>query len=155
MLPADEIDTLGLARQVAALAWRSTENGPDILLVTSRISRHWLLPKGWPMPGKIDCQSALQEAFEEAGVEGTAGEQPIGTYRYDKILKNGSAVPCLVDVFALHVTDLLDDWPESAQRERRWFNVLSAAEQVAEPDLARFLRQCEALLPAIRLAPAL
>jgi len=143
---AAEPDAPEPAQQVAALAWRQVESGVDLLLVTSRISGRWLLPKGWPMAGLSAVESAMQEAFEEAGVWGRPGEQPLGSYRYDKILKDGSAVPCSVDVYAFRSMGLLDEWPEKTQRKRRWYSASAAAEQVTEPDLARFLRECEGLL---------
>ena len=141
-----EVGNVEPARQVAALAWRLAETGVDVLLVTSRISGRWLLPKGWPMQDLTAAQSAAQEAFEEAGVRGEAVEQPIGCYRYDKVLKDGSVLPCHVDVFAIHTGGLLDDWPEKMQRQRRWYSAPAAAKMVTEPDLARFLRDCEGLV---------
>lgn len=141
-----DVDTVEPARQVAALAWRAAEAGVDVLLITSRISSNWLLPKGWPMAGLSAVEAAAQEAFEEAGVWGEAVEQPIGTYHYDKRLKDGSELPCRVDVFAIRALGLLSNWPEMTQRRRRWYSTAGAAAQVIEPDLARFLRDCESLV---------
>lgn len=141
-----EIDSVEPARQVAALAWRPAEAGVDVLLITSRISGNWLLPKGWPMAGLSAVEAAAQEAFEEAGVWGEAVEQPIGAYSYDKLLKDGSALPCVVDVFAIRMLGLMSDWPEMTQRRRRWYSTIGAASQVMEPDLARFLRDCGSLV---------
>lgn len=137
--PLPERHTEIPARQVAALAWRPAASGADVLLVTSRQTRRWLLPKGWPMDGRSDAEAATQEAFEEAGVIGTPSDPPIGTYRYDKVLKDGSLLPCLVDVFAVPVDRLLDHWPEMSQRKRRWYGTESAAALVAEPELAELL----------------
>lgn len=130
------------ARQVAALVWRQAEDDIEVLLVTSRISGHWLLPKGWHIEGKSAAGSALQEAYEEAGVQGESGEKPIGAFDYRKIRKRGAALDCTVDVFAVRVRRLLGDWPEKPQRRRAWFTLSEAAERVAEPDLGRFLQQC-------------
>jgi 8-oxo-dGTP pyrophosphatase MutT (NUDIX family) len=127
------------SRQVAALAWRKSGPGVDVLLVTSRTTRRWLLPKGWPVAGKSSAESAMVEAFEEAGVWGVAAEPPLGSYKYDKVLKDGSIRPCTVDVFAIPVVKLLDEWPEMSQRRRRWYSALTAASMVAEPDLAAIL----------------
>jgi 8-oxo-dGTP pyrophosphatase MutT (NUDIX family) len=132
------------ARQIAALPWRVDDDGNlQFLLVTSRISKHWLIPKGWPMTGKSDAQSALQEAFEEAGIKGTARSRPLGRYSYDKILKDGTVIPCSVKVFGMRVREELDDWPEMHQRERRWFAPAAAADAVTEHGLADFLRSLE------------
>ncbi len=139
-------DTPKRARQVAALAWRPTPSGVDVLLVTSRTTRRWVLPKGWPVKGKSMAESAAQEAFEEAGVWGPAAEQPIGSYGYDKVLSDGTALPCTVDVFPIRVQGLLATWPEVTERRRRWYSAMAAAGQVAEPELSRLLMHCQETL---------
>lgn len=130
------------ARQVAALVWRQAGSGIEVLLVTSRIGGHWLLPKGWHIEGKTAADSALQEAFEEAGIQGESGTEPIGAFDYRKIRKQGDALDCTVDVFAVRPRRLLGDWPEKQQRRRAWFTLSEAAARVTEPDLGRFLQQC-------------
>ncbi|HTM77352.1 MAG TPA: NUDIX domain-containing protein [Devosia sp.] len=145
----------GPARQVAALVWRPGECGVEVLLVTSRISGHWLLPKGWPIDGLSAAGAAKQEAFEEAGVWGDTSGEPIGNYAYGKILKNGDTLPCTVDVFAIRALGLLPDWPEKAQRRRQWLTFSSAAARVMEPDLGRFLQQCEERFSVQYREPAL
>jgi len=74
-------------RQVAALRWRRGAAGIEILVVTSRETRCWMTPKGGRMAGKTDAESAAQEALEEAGIEGVTTAEPIGTFRYLKVLK--------------------------------------------------------------------
>ena len=131
---------LDFAAQFATVPWRIGRTGAvEILLVTSRTSRHWLLPKGWLVRGKSAMESAEIEAFEEAGVQGKIRHQPIGTFAYNKILKTGEALPCRVTVFSLKVKKLLDDWPEAGQRERGWFDIAVAADAVYEPQLRDFL----------------
>lgn len=129
-------------RQVAALVWRQGHLGVEILLVTSRSSSHWLLPKGWLIEGMSASGAAMQEAFEEAGAWGYCDEAPIGSYDYQKILDDDTALHCKVDVFAIRARGLPDDWPEKTQRRRRWFTLPSAASKVKESDLGKFLRQC-------------
>ncbi|KFC69701.1 NUDIX hydrolase [Devosia sp. LC5] len=131
---------LDFAAQFATLPWRIGRSGaPEILLVTSRTSRHWLLPKGWLVRGKSAMESAEIEAFEEAGVQGKMRNKPIGVFAYNKILKTGETLPCRVTVFSLKVKKLLDDWPEAGQREREWFDIPAAADAVYEPQLRDFL----------------
>lgn len=130
-------------RQVAALIWRKTSREAEVLLVTSRVSGHWLLPKGWPIEGKSLAVATKEEAFEEAGVWGYCGGSPVGTYGYRKLLTAGVALDCVVDVFAIEAIGVLADWPEHAQRSREWFTLSEAADRVMEPDLARFLSQCD------------
>ena len=131
------------ARQIAALVWRKAGKEPEILLITSRISGHWLLPKGWPVEGKSAPESALQEAFEEAGVWGGCDDHPVGSYGYQKLLTGGAALHCTVDVFAVEAIGVLAHWPEREQRRREWVTLSEAAARVMEPDLAEFLRRCD------------
>ncbi|GLQ11860.1 hypothetical protein GCM10007913_37920 [Devosia yakushimensis] len=131
---------LDFAEQFATLPWRIGRAGTlEVLLVTSRVSGHWLLPKGWLMRGKSAMESAEIEAFEEAGIEGKMRGDPIGSFSYNKVLKTGETLPCRVTVFSLKVKKLLDEWPESCQRERRWFDLNAAADAVYEPQLRDFL----------------
>jgi 8-oxo-dGTP pyrophosphatase MutT (NUDIX family) len=136
--------------QVAALPWRTTAAGPDgnsalqILLVSSRETRRWVIPKGWQMKGKLDHQAAAQEAYEEAGLDGRIVERPIGNYPYLKRLKSGAARPVTVDVYPLEVTGEHAAWPEKGQRTLQWMSPVEAALAVQEPELrdliARFAK---------------
>jgi 8-oxo-dGTP pyrophosphatase MutT (NUDIX family) len=126
------------ARQVAALVWRPAPDGLDVLLITSRNTRRWVVPKGWPIDGLSPEAAAAQEAFEEAGAIVGEGES-LGSYRYDKIMKDGTLFACVVAVFALPVVRLLDEWPEKEQRTRRWYGARAAAVRVAESDLAQLM----------------
>ena len=129
-------------RQVAALCWRTTP-ALQVLLVTSLNSRRWILPKGWIEADLTPAQSAVREAFEEAGVTGAVNATALGSYHYLKERK-GSALPCSVDVFALHVTKQLDDWPEKGARELAWMPLETAAARVNEPGLRQILRDFRA-----------
>jgi len=126
--------------QVAALPWRSREDGEmEILLVTSRGTGRWILPKGWPEAGENLAQSALREAYEEAGISGDVDAEPAGSYFYDKILQTGLGKRCEVKVYAIRLSTISDDWPEQGQRERNWVSPEMAAEMVNEPDLAELI----------------
>ena len=134
-----------LYEQFGALPWRRIDGGVvEVLLVTSRISRHWLLPKGWLIKGKSGTASACREAFEEAGVEGRAQNKPIGSYQYVKITKTGEHLPCRVSVYGLQVKSVHAKWPEVAQRTRQWFSLPDAAAIVTEPGLRDFLAGLDA-----------
>ena len=126
-----------LRTQVAALC-RDPDTG-DVLMITSRGTGRWIIPKGWPMYGRSHAQSALQEAWEEAGVKGSVTDDEIGRYRYDKAETSRDAVPVEARVFPVMVTKLADKFPEKGQRERRWFHPVEAAELVAEDGLRRIL----------------
>ena len=121
--------------QYAVLPFRPGPEGLEVLLITSRETKRWVTPKGWPMKRKKPHETAAIEALEEAGIEGKVGKQPLGTYRYDKRLKSGKLKPTEVTVFPFRVTVELDAWPEMAERERRWFPPAEAAGLVDEPEL--------------------
>ncbi|MGC9419131.1 MAG: NUDIX hydrolase [Rhodovulum sp.] len=135
--------------QVAALCYRKTEAAPEILLITSRDTHRWILPKGWPKAGYDASGTAAEEAWEEAGVKPRrVSSAPIGQYRYDKRLKGGVPVATDVNVFAIEVEALDDRFPEMAERERRWMSPAEAAEAVDEPALKALLRNLPAELSA-------
>lgn len=137
-------------RQVAALPWRSAAGSPpgssdlQILLVSSRETRRWVIPKGWPMKGKTNPRAAAQEAYEEAGLDGHIESKPFGEYPYLKRLKNGGARRVTVDVYPLQVTGEHSIWPEKGQRTLQWMTPVEAALAVQEPELrdliARFAK---------------
>ncbi|MXP65117.1 NUDIX hydrolase [Roseomonas sp. M0104] len=134
-------------QQFAALPFAEVEGEVRVLLVTSRETRRWVLPKGWAEEGLAPAELAAKEAFEEAGVLGRAAPRSIGSYRYRKRLKTGQELSCEVGVYPLQVEQLLGDWPEAHQRERRWFSPAQAAAQVQEDDLAALLRNLPELPP--------
>lgn len=138
---AGQIWSREMHRQVAALCTRDGRLGREVLLITSRDTGRWILPKGWPVEGLDDPASALQEAWEEAGVRETMiAKTPLGHYHYFKDLDDGAALPVRVAVFAVEVDRLSDSFPEVEERERAWFAPGEAAELVDEPELKALLR---------------
>ena len=126
--------------QVAALPLTIGEDGVTrVLLLTSRETKRWVIPKGWPMKGRKPYEAAAQEALEEAGVTGQAKKKPIGTYTYFKRREAHFDV-CRVDVYLLVVKKQLKAWREKGQREARWFTLDEAADLVQEPGLIALLR---------------
>jgi 8-oxo-dGTP pyrophosphatase MutT (NUDIX family) len=122
--------------QYGVIACRAGEGGAtEILLITSRDTRRWVVPRGNPVPGLSPAQSAVLEAWEEAGVRGAIMGGEIGAYRYEKRRRDGSMAPARVHLFLLAVNEELDDWPEREMRERRWLPPEQAAQAVDEPDL--------------------
>jgi len=129
-----------VAAQVAALPIRLHRDGyVEVLLVTSRETRRWIIPKGWPVPGLAPHEAAASEALEEAGVIGTALADPFGHFTYDKRLDGGMVLPCRVAVHVLRVERELDRWREQGQRERAWFGSREAARQVCNLSLQRLI----------------
>lgn len=129
------------ATQVAALCVNAAMD--RVLLITSRGTGRWIVPKGWPMRKKSLPATALQEAWEEAGVEGVAGKKELGRYAYDKLRDHGFAIPVEVRIFPITVQSLQDKFPEAGERRREWFRPEDAAPLVAEEGL----RQAIADLP--------
>lgn len=124
--------------QVGALPYRLSANGePELLLVTSRGTGQWLIPKGWPMEGLTNAEAAAREAYEEAGLLGEAFETPIGTYSYEKARKGEDSLsPFSVEVYLLRVERQLAYWPEAAQRTVAWVSSTQAQSMVANKSLA-------------------
>jgi 8-oxo-dGTP pyrophosphatase MutT (NUDIX family) len=130
--------------QVAALPWRHGQAGVEILLVTTRTTRRWVIPKGWPMPDKTDHAAAAIEAYEEAGVRGAVSSKAVGSYLYSKISEKGKTRVITVTVYPLAVKHELSDWPERHERERRWVSCKEAAALTGEPELVPVLKGFEA-----------
>lgn len=127
--------------QIGALCWRlKKKSGPEFLLVTSRETKRWVIPKGWPMPHLVHSNAAKQEAYEEAGVLGRVTRRPLGTFSYDKVRPDGSAQPCKVLVFALEYQEKAERWPERKERKREWFSADEAVKKVNEPGLKTLIR---------------
>ena len=124
----------GPGRLYAALPFRYLHN-LEILLISSRETHRWVIPKGWPMKGKKPHAAAAREALEEAGVVGPIGRRSIGSYSYVKRLKNGAPLLCTVEVFPLMVSRRRDRWREQDQRTSQWFPAEEAATMVEEPEL--------------------
>jgi predicted phosphate transport protein (TIGR00153 family) len=124
-----------LITQYGVLPYRVDADGAiEILLITSRERRRWVVPKGNPIPSLLNHESAAREAFEEAGVEGRIATAPIGTFRYEKRRLGGQAA-AIVNLYPMLVTRQAGNWPERDQRERRWFPQAEAAAAVDEPEL--------------------
>ena len=126
-------------QQCAALPLAVRGGETKVMMVTSRETKRWVLPKGWAEPDLAPHELAAKEAFEEAGLVGRIEEEPVGTYQYSKRLPGGRVVPCKVGVFPLWVERQLKKWPERKQRKTRWFTLGQAALAVEEGDLAILL----------------
>jgi 8-oxo-dGTP pyrophosphatase MutT (NUDIX family) len=122
-------------QQYAALPWRILADGVEILLASSRDTRRWVIPKGWPMKGVKPHAVAAIEAQQEAGLTGKIEKTKIGCFHYQKRLKNGAVILCRVDVFPMQVLRQAKHWPEQGQRVTQWFSYADAAEEVLEVEL--------------------
>jgi 8-oxo-dGTP pyrophosphatase MutT (NUDIX family) len=111
------------------------------MLVTSRETRRWIIPKGWPKRGKSPHRSAAREAFEEAGVLGAVSRRAVGSFSYEKRMKNGRSVECEVRVFPLEVKRQRRQWPEKQERRVQWLSAAKAAEKVKDPLLGKMIQR--------------
>lgn len=123
-----------------AICVRGGDDQLEVLLITSRDSGRWVIPKGRPMSGRKAHQVAKLEAWEEAGVRGRANKRPCGVFGYGKTRGSGEVEPCVVQVHVLFVSALSDNFPEKGMRTRRWFSPADAAAAVVEPELQDLMR---------------
>lgn len=137
----EKLFTGAFRQQYAALCFRYCGNGDDveILLVTSRTTQRWIIPRGWPMKRKKPHEAAAIEAWEEAGVRGRVRKAAIGRYTYLKMLDNGDVVPCMVDVFQIEVTGTETSFKERGERLVEWVRPDEAARRVREIELKSLL----------------
>lgn len=130
--------------QYAALPWRSGKT-LEVMLITSRETRRWVIPKGWPMKGRKSHATAALEALQEAGILGKIEKAALDAYHYQKRLRNGATLLCRVDVFPLRVARQRKNWPEKHQRTTKWFPCSKAARLVDEPKLTKLIKGFEKL----------
>jgi 8-oxo-dGTP pyrophosphatase MutT (NUDIX family) len=131
--------------QYGALPYRLDDDASvEVLLVTSRETKRWIIPKGWPIKGLKPSKAAAREAYEEAGVRGRIAARAFGRYVYEKRREDSvSAIPCQVEVFPLLVKRQSKDWPESKQRKTRWFQAADAADLVDNDQLHNLIQEFE------------
>ena len=134
--------------QVAAICHRQGATGLEVLLITSLGTGQWIVPKGWPKKNRSSSQTALEEAYEEAGIKGIITDEPIGEYHYQKENKSGVQLNCVASVYAIAVTDTVSDFPEAGRRKLAWLPPHEAAERVSNPELAKLL---EGFKPSAKL----
>lgn len=128
-------------RQIAALPYRAEDDGSvRVMLITSRETRRWVIPKGNPIKGLRPHEAAAHEAYEEAGVMGIPCPTGLGSYRYAKRRKDGSYRMMDVEVYPLAFVEQLDEWPEQEERDTAWFTPAAAADAVDEHELKDILR---------------
>jgi 8-oxo-dGTP pyrophosphatase MutT (NUDIX family) len=130
-----------LGRQVAVLPiCLDPEGRLRILVLTSRETGRFIVPKGWVKKGKPDCHVAAQEAKQEAGVVGRVMKKPVGRYEYWKRLSDRFE-RCRVKVFVLRADRQLDAWREKGQRRMAWFLLDDAIDLLDEPGVVAILRR--------------
>ena len=107
--------------QYGALPYRFNEAGAlEVLLITTKQSKRWIIPKGRPIGGLKPAKCAAREAFEEAGVRGAVGKKPIGAFRFVKTVGDSLSLLCRVRVYPMKVKRHMRSWPEVLHRTQRW-----------------------------------
>ncbi|MGH1331489.1 MAG: NUDIX hydrolase [Paracoccaceae bacterium] len=129
-----------LRTQFGALCYRIRKDKVQVLLVTSRGTGRWIIPKGWPMDGATPAKAAKVEAWEEAGVQGRVYPVCVGLYSYFKEI-GPDRMPCIVAVFPVAVKRLCDEFPEAGTRKRKWVTPKKAAKMVDQPELGQLIAQ--------------
>lgn len=139
--------------QSAALVYRAEENQLQVLLVTSRETKRWIIPKGNIEAGKTALEAARQEALEEAGIAGLFhSEIPLGFYMYFKKRADGSTVPASVEVYLMQAVKAVKNFREKGERKQRWVPIDRAITKIQEPGLIPILRRLRDMAPQL-LAP--
>jgi 8-oxo-dGTP pyrophosphatase MutT (NUDIX family) len=132
------------AKQFGALCLRKATSGRSkVLLITTRETKRWTIPKGWPMKGWSAHKVAKCEAWEEAGVKGRAKNRPFGYYTYLKRLAIGDVIPAIVEVHIIEVRRMRKNFPEAHQRRLTWVSPYDASRMIDEPELQSLLRKVE------------
>lgn len=126
--------------QFAALVYRIHEGKVQFLLITTRRTKRWILPKGWAEDGLTPAQSAQKEAFEEAGVTGKIFDACLGVYSYEKFVNEDDDLPMVALVYPMKAKKMLKEYPEKAERRRKWFSRSRAAAKVREPELRKLIK---------------
>ncbi len=140
--------------QFGALPWRTVEGGRiEVLLISSRDTGRWIIPKGWPIAGRTGAETAAIEAFEEAGLKGEPGAAAIGSFDYRKCDKRRPDRLCRVTVYPFRVEEELPDWPEKAERTLCWLAPLQAADRVDDAGLATLIRHFAGVDPLAGARP--
>ncbi|KRB61534.1 DNA mismatch repair protein MutT [Rhizobium sp. Root708] len=127
------------SQQIGAICMRSQADGPEVLMITTRDTRRWMIPKGWPIDGLTPQEVAEREAWEEAGVVGKVKRKVFGEFRYVKILSDGREIEPLVSVYLIKVRRRKKRFPEMAERNVIWMKPAEAARHVREPELRKLL----------------
>ena len=124
-----------------------------LLLISSRDTHRWVIPRGRVERRFGQLGTATQEAFEEAGIIGEVGSTPLGCYTYFKRAADGTDTPAVVRVFPCKVVEQLADWPEKESRSQEWVTVDRAVRMVREKGLARLFRRLQQMLLGGRAHP--
>lgn len=126
--------------QIGALPRRQAEGGVEIMLVSSRKAKQWIIPKGWPIPERSDSAVAAIRALEEAGLLGVVSCRSVGRFYHQK---RTARVNSLIEVlvYPIRVLRQRNRWREKKRRVTHWFSPASAMEKVSNPELRKLISE--------------
>ena len=129
-------------KQAAAFCYKKKKGKKYVLLISSRGSKQWILPKGWLEDDLTEGKLAALEAKEEAGVI-TRPEKikKMGAYRYNKRLSQKRCMRVHINVYSMPVKRLKKKFKERQQRKRKWVTIRKAIKLVSDEDLQAFLKK--------------
>ena len=128
-----------IVEQSGVIAYGLNEGNLSLVLITSKSTKRWVVPKGHIEPNLTAKESAEQEAFEEAGIEGVVSDVTVGSYDYTKHDKEDSNI-YRVSLFPMEIQRLHNDWPEANLRARQWMTIPQAVNAVNEETLKLLLK---------------
>jgi phosphohistidine phosphatase len=135
--------------QAGAIPFRIVDDHIEFCLITNSRGNQWIFPKGIIDPGETPAETALKEAYEEAGLRGTIVGPPLGTYEYSKW-----DTSLQVTVLLMHVSAAEADWPEANCRVRRWASRPEARKLITRATLRKLLDAAWDRLRAESASPA-
>jgi len=131
-----------ILNQAGVIAYRVLDGKVQVLLMTSRDTGRWIIPKGNINGRSTPSKAAEKEAYEEAGVRGAiTSSTPLGIYTYSKKLESGKARAATVEVYLLRITERLKKWPEKGERKLSWVTTKEAVDLVEEPGVVPLLQR--------------
>lgn len=128
--------------QSAVIPYRKRKGALEVLLITSRRKKRWIIPKGIKELDMSAQQSAAKEAFEEAGIEGKVSHTSIGSYQN---LKWGGK--CTVRIYCMKVQKVHKKWNET-WRKRKWVPIDDVSSYINNKKLQQVVLRLPALLKA-------
>ncbi|MFL2781297.1 MAG: NUDIX hydrolase [Rhodospirillales bacterium] len=133
-----------LVKQVGCLCYKWVDKKLKVLIITSRTTKRWIIPKGWMQPKLGASGSAAVEAWEEAGVLGICDKKKFGDFKNIKILKDGYPLECIVDVFLMKTITQKAEFPEKDERTVKWIDPEDAASFIRNKSLIHLLKNFDA-----------
>ena len=130
----------------AALPFRRSRGRWEVLLVTTRRSGRWIVPKGRPIKGCTPARTAKIEALEEAGVSGAISRKSIGSFEWKSRFAKRNVRPSRIEVYPLAVRKEHDSWKDKAHRSRRWLSIAEAARTVHPEEFGDLLQAFRTML---------